>query len=119
MKRWFAIWIAFALFLMVWSTYLDPLYHNLPCPPPSPPSQVCDLNWMGIIYVTLRHLIAIGTADFVASWFFLLVPPLVLWYAGRVIVVVARRVAIMLGLRRPEGDLQRVLDKATKEEPGR
>jgi hypothetical protein len=30
---------------------------------------------------------------------FLLVPPILLWYAGKVIVVVARRAAIMLGLR--------------------
>jgi hypothetical protein len=119
MKRWFAIWIAYALFMMVLNTWNDPLYRNLPCPQPAPPEYVCDLNWMGVVYMTLHHFIAIGTVDFFKSWFMLLVPPFVLWYAGKLIVVVARRAAIMLGLRRPEGDLQRVLDKASKEEPGR
>jgi hypothetical protein len=87
MKRWFAIWISFALFVIAWSEWHNPLYRDL------------DLNWMGAIYLTLHHLIAIGTIDFFASWILLLVPPLLLWYAGTVIVMVARQAAIMLGLR--------------------
>src|ERR1700730_7573700 len=61
MKWWFAIWIGFALFMMV---------------------SALDLNWMGAAYLKLHHLIAIGTADFFATWTMLLVPPLVLWYGG-------------------------------------
>jgi hypothetical protein len=40
------------------------------------------VNWMGAAYLTLHHLITIGTANFFASWFILLVVPLLLWYAG-------------------------------------
>ena len=82
MKWWFAIWIGFALFMMV-SALVSAL----------------DLNWMGAAYLKLHHLIAIGTADFFATWIMLLVPPLVLWYAGVGILVLGRRAAIMLGLR--------------------
>jgi hypothetical protein len=67
MKRWFAIWTILALVTMAWSAWTDPFYRNLPCPPPSPPSYVCGLNWMGAVYVTLHNLIAVGTADFLAS----------------------------------------------------
>ena len=74
-------WISLALVVMVWNTWHD--YRGLPCPPPS--LQVCGLNWMGAVYVTLHHLIAVGTAEFFASWFTLLVPPLLLWYTGTAI----------------------------------
>jgi len=87
MKLWLALWIGSALVTMTWSELHNPLYRDL------------GLNWMGAAYLTLHHLIAIGTADFFASWFMLLVPPLLLWYAGAATVAVARRVAIMLGLR--------------------
>jgi hypothetical protein len=91
MKRWFAIWTIFALFIMARSTWYDPLYRNLPCSAPdTPPSLVCDLNWMGVVYVTFHHLIAVGTADFLASWLFLLVPPLLLWYGVKAILATVR-----------------------------
>jgi hypothetical protein len=96
MKRWFAIWTIFALFIMARSAWYDPLYRNMPC---STPPLVCDLNWMGAVYVALHRLIAVGTVDFFASWLFLLVPPFLLWYMGAAILAVARRVATMLGLR--------------------
>jgi hypothetical protein len=70
MKRWFAVWTVIAFVGMARSAWHDPLYRDL------------DLNWMGAAYVTLHHLIAVGTADFFASWFMLLVPPVLLWYVG-------------------------------------
>jgi hypothetical protein len=85
MKRWFAVWAVLAFVVMARSEWHNPLYRDL------------DLNWMGAAYVTLHHLIAVGTADFFASWFMLLVPPLLLWYAGTAIVLVVKRAAIKLG----------------------
>jgi K+ transporter len=79
MKLWLTIWIGFALVTMAWSEWHNPLYGEL------------GLTWMGAAYLTLHHFIAIGTADFFASWFMLLVPPLLLWYAGAGIIAVARR----------------------------
>lgn len=76
-KVWLALWIGFVLVGTARSELHNPLY-----------SDLGGLNWMGAAYMTLHHLIAIGTVDFFVIWFMLLVPPL--------LVVVARRVAIML-----------------------
>src|SRR4029077_19776362 len=74
-KVWLALWIGCVLVATARFELHNPVY-----------SDLGGLNWMGAAYVTLHHLIAIGTVDFFLSWFMLLVPPLVLW-------------AIMLGLR--------------------
>jgi hypothetical protein len=87
MKWWFSIWIGFVLFTMVSSEWHNPFNRDL------------DLSWMGAVYLKLHHLIAIGTADFFATWLMLLVPPVVIWYGGVGILVLGRRAAIMLGLR--------------------
>jgi hypothetical protein len=79
-KVWLTLWIGFVLVGTARSELHNPLYHDLG-----------GLNWMGAAYMTLHHLIAIGTVDFIVIWFLLLVPPL--------LVVVVRRVAIMFGPR--------------------
>jgi hypothetical protein len=67
-----ALWIGCVLVTTARIELHNPLYGDLG-----------GLNWMGAAYVTLHHLIAIGTVDFFAIWIMLLVPPLLVVGARR------------------------------------